>query len=362
MENGSIYVAHKGNLLSISNIKTSSTATKDPADKNQTENWRAIVRKYQQPSLSKGLWQLANTGIPYLGLWVLMYYTRHISWPLTIALSFLAAMFLIRLFIIFHDCGHGSFFKSRKANQVAGFLIGIITFTPYRHWTWQHAVHHATSGNLDDRGSGDIWVMTVKEYLAAPQKTRLLYKLSRNPIILFIIAPVGLFSIYQRFPDSKASKRERISVQLMNVAVVAYVVGMSLIFGFWSFFWIQLAIGFVAGGLGVWGFYVQHQFEDTYWRTEDEWDYETAALTGSSFYKLPAILNWFSGNIGYHHIHHLSSRIPNYNLQACHKAEPFFQQVPEITLMRSLQSLKLRLWDEDAKKLVGYEVLRKSKA
>jgi acyl-lipid omega-6 desaturase (Delta-12 desaturase) len=304
------------------------------------------------------LWQLTNSGGPYVGLWVLMYFTMSISWPLTLALCVLASLFLMRLFIIFHDCGHGSFLKSRKGNHIVGFLIGVITFTPYRHWTWQHAVHHGTSGNLDDRGTGDIWTMTVKEYLESPLRTRILYRVARNPFVLFVLAPIGLLAFYQRLPDSDASKNERRSVHIMNGSLVIYIVGMSLIFGFWNFLWIQLAIATVSGTLGVWLFYVQHQFEDTYWRSREEWDYTTSALEGSSFYKLPAVLNWFSGNIGYHHIHHLSSRIPNYHLQACHRAEPYFQKVPELTLLKSLKSLKLRLWDEESKKLVGYEVLR----
>ncbi len=200
--------------------------------------------------------------------------------------------------------------------------------------------------------------MTVKEYLAASRRTRILYRISRNPIVLFILAPIGLLALYQRFPDSNANKRERISVQIMNASLVIYIVGMSLIFGFWNYLWIQLAIATVSGTLGIWLFYVQHQFEETYWRSGKEWDYATSAMQGSSFYKLPAIMNWFSGNIGYHHIHHLSSRIPNYNLKACHRSEPFFQQVPELTFWKSLGSMKLRLWDEESKKLVGYQILR----
>lgn len=287
-----------------------------------------------------------------------MYYTRTISWPLTLILASIAALFLLRIFIIFHDCGHGSFFKSRKANNIVGFLAGVLTVTPFRHWTWQHAVHHGTSGNLDERGLGDIWVMTVEEYKAAPTRTRIMYRIARNPIIMFVLAPIGLMLVYQRFPDPKSSKRERKSVQVMNFSLLLYGIGMSLVFGFWHFVAIQLAIVAVSGGLGIWLFYVQHQYEDTYWRSGEEWDYATSAMKGSSFYKLPAILNWFSGNIGYHHIHHLSSRIPNYNLKACHEAEPFFQSVPELTLFKSFKSITLRLWDEKTQKLVGYKTLR----
>lgn len=287
-----------------------------------------------------------------------MYFIRTISWPLTLLLASISAFFLLRIFIIFHDCGHGSFFKSRRANNITGFLAGLFTVTPYRHWTWQHAAHHGTSGNLDERGLGDIWVMTVKEYQAAPTRTKIIYRIARNPIIMFVLAPIGLMMVYQRFPDPKSNKRERKSVHIMNFSLLLYGVGMSLIFGFWHFLFIQMAIVAVSGGVGIWLFYVQHQYEDTYWRSGEEWDYATSAMEGSSFYKLPAVLNWFSGNIGYHHIHHLSSRIPNYNLKACHEAEPFFQTVPELTLFKSFKSITLRLWDEETQKLVGYKILR----
>jgi omega-6 fatty acid desaturase (delta-12 desaturase) len=318
------------------------------------ENWRALVKKYQQPSLPLGLWQIANTLIPYAGLWFLMYATLGVSWLLTFLLAALAALFLVRVFIIFHDCGHGSFFRSKRANDLMGFTTGLLTLTPYRHWKWQHAVHHGTSGNLDARGIGDVWTMTVREYEAASWRTRLQYRFTRNPIVLFGLVPLGLFVVYQRFAYSTASKRDRNSVYRMNLAILLYAVALSLLFGFWNFLYIQLTITALSGSLGVWLFYVQHQFEDTYWRTSGEWDYTASAMEGSSFYKLPAVLNWFSGNIGYHHIHHLSSRIPNYHLKACHEAEAFFQQVPELTLLGSLKSLRLRLWDENSRKLVGY--------
>lgn len=313
-----------------------------------------MVKKYQKPSLPRGLWQLANTLLPYAGLWLLMYVTLGVSWLLTLSLAALAALFLVRVFIIFHDCGHGSFFRSKRANDLVGFLTGLLTLTPYRHWKWQHAVHHGTSGNLDARGIGDVWTMTVREYEAASWRTRLQYRFTRNPFVLFGLVPLGLFFVYQRFAYPTASKRDRKSVYGMNLAILLYAVALSLLFGFWNFLWIQMTITAVSGSLGVWLFYVQHQFEDTYWRGEGEWDYTASAMEGSSFYKLPALLNWFSGNIGYHHIHHLSSRIPNYHLKACHQAESYFQQVPELTLRSSLKSLRLRLWDESSQKLVGY--------
>lgn len=323
-------------------------------DAKASDTWQSLVKKYQVPSLPKSLWQIANTVVPYVGLWSLIYFTVQWSWPLTLALAAVAALFLVRVFIIFHDCGHGSYFKSRRVNHVVGFVSGLLTLTPYRHWKWQHAVHHGTAGNLDARGIGDVWTMTVKEYQSASWATRLQYRLTRNPLILFGVVPLGLFFIYQRFPYPQASRRDRNSVHWMNFAILLYGVGLSFIFGFWNFLWIQVTITAVSGTLGVWLFYVQHQFEDTYWRTGSDWDYTASALEGSSFYKLPAVLNWFSGSIGYHHIHHLSAHIPNYNLKACHEAEPFFQQVPEINLKGSLRSLRLRLWDEESGKLVGY--------
>ena len=324
-------------------------------------NWRKIVTKYQQPCLRKSSWQIVNSIGPYLLLWIAACFTVQISWPLTLTLAAIAGLFLVRIFIIFHDCGHGSFFESKRANNVLGFITGILTFTPYRYWRWQHAVHHGTSGNLDHRGTGDIWTMTVNEYRSASPWMRLRYVISRNPIVVFVIAPIGLFWIYQRFAFDGASRRDRRSVLWTNIGLAIYISTMSLILGFWNFFWIQLVVTLVSGTAGVWLFYVQHQFEDTYWRNADEWDYLTSAMQGSSFYKLPKILQWFSGNIGFHHIHHLSSRIPNYNLEACHNAEPFFQQVPELTLRSSIKSIHLRLWDEESEKLVGYKYLRRFK-
>lgn len=328
----------------------------------QPVEWRKIVAKYQQPSLAKSAWQIVNTLLPYLGLWALMYVTISHSWPLTIALAVVAGLFLVRVFIIFHDCCHASYFRSKRANHIVGFITGLLTFTPYRHWRWQHAVHHGSSGNLDQRGIGDVWTMTVNEYLAASFRERFCYRLMRNPLVLFGLIPLGLFLVYQRVPYGCASRRDKRSVHLMNVCILAYVAGMSGLFGFWNYLWIQLTVTAVSGALGVWLFYVQHQFEDTYWRSGEEWDYTNSAMQGSSFYKLPKVLQWFSGNIGYHHIHHLSSRIPNYSLEQCHNAEPYFQQVPELTLRSSLKSLRLRLWDEDSQKLVGYDHLNSVKS
>ncbi|MEO8353687.1 MAG: fatty acid desaturase, partial [Chthoniobacteraceae bacterium] len=274
--------------------------------------WKQVVARYQQPSRWRAVWQLVNTLVPYAALWYLMYVFVAVSYWLVVPLAILAGGFMVRLFIIHHDCGHGSFFKSRRANDIWGFIIGVLTFTPYQHWRWEHATHHATSGDLDRRGVGDIWTLTVQEYLASSRWKRFAYRLARHPAVLFVIAPLYLFLIKHRLPEAKAGWRERLSVYWTNLAIVAMAVGLSLVFGLKAYLVIQLTAMMVAGSAGVWLFYVQHQFEGVYWERHREWDYLAAALQGSSFYKLPKILQWFSGNIGFHHIHHLSSRIPNY--------------------------------------------------
>jgi omega-6 fatty acid desaturase (delta-12 desaturase) len=331
-----------------------------PEDKPQpdTADWKKIVAKYQKPSAPKALWQIANTLVPYALLWYLMYLSLAVSWWLTMPLAILAGAFLVRIFIIFHDCGHGSYLESQTANHALGAITGVLTFTPYYHWRWEHAIHHASSGNLDRRGTGDVWTMTVQEYIESSRWKRFAYRLARNPIVLFMIAPLILFVGINRLPKPRAPTRERYSVYWTNLAVGLMAVGLLWIFGIKAYLIIQLAVLTVAGSAGVWLFYVQHQFEGAYWECEEKWDYATAALLGSSFYKLPKTLQWFSGNIGYHHIHHLSARIPNYNLEKCHQADPLFQTVKPVTLFSSLKSLTFRLWDEQRRRLVGYRYLR----
>jgi acyl-lipid omega-6 desaturase (Delta-12 desaturase) len=323
-----------------------------------TAAWKELVLPYQKPSIGRALWQMANTLVPYALLWYLMYLSLQVSWWLVVPLAILAGAFMVRLFIIHHDCGHGSFFKSRKANDVLGFITGVLTFTPYHHWRWEHAAHHATSSDLDRRGMGDIWTLTVLEYLEASRWKRFAYRLARNPVVLFVVAPLFVFLVKHRIPKARASRRERHSVYWTNLALLGMAAALTWAFGLTAYLLSQLIVLVVAGAAGFWLFYVQHQFEDVYWERGNDWDYATAALQGSSFYKLPRILQWFSGNIGFHHIHHLSPRIPNYNLERCHKAEPLFQSVKPITLFASLKSFTFRLWDEQRKKLVGYRHLK----
>jgi omega-6 fatty acid desaturase (delta-12 desaturase) len=326
--------------------------------KTDTPAWKEIVARYQKPSVGRGIWQIVNTLVPYAALWYLMYVSLAVSWWLTLPLAVLAGAFLVRVFIIFHDCGHGSFFKSAAANHVLGAITGVLTFTPYYHWRWEHAIHHSSAGDLDRRGTGDVWTLTVQEYLEASRWKRFAYRLARNPVVLFALAPLFLFVVMQRVPSLKAPLRERYSVYWTNLAMGVTAAGLIWAFGLKAYLIIQLTAVMVAGSSGVWLFYVQHQFEGVYWERGDEWDYAMAALKGSSFYKLPRVLQWFSGNIGFHHIHHLSPRIPNYFLEKCHKAEPLFQTVKPVTLFSSFKSFTFRLWDEQRRKLVGYRHLR----
>jgi omega-6 fatty acid desaturase (delta-12 desaturase) len=317
------------------------------------------VARYQHASTKRALWQLTNTFGPYVLLWYAMYRVLEISLWLTVPLAIVSAAFLVRIFIIFHDCGHGSYFRSRRANDIVGSIAGVLTFTPYRHWRWEHAIHHGSAGDLDRRGTGDIWTMTVEEYLSASPRRRLNYRLARNPLVLFVIAPLFVFVIKQRFASPTADKRHRRSVWMLNWALLGVAALLSWIFGIAPYLLIQSITIAVAGSIGLWLFYVQHQFEGVYWERGDNWDYTTAALRGSSYYKLPKVLQWLSGNIGFHHIHHLSPRIPNYNLQRCHESDRLFQQVTPVTLRASLRSLRFRLWDEQCGKLVGYAHLRR---
>ncbi len=334
------------------------TDTESPPTNSKNETtvaeWKAIIAKYQQPSVGRATWQIINTYVPYAVLWYLIYLSLSVSYWLTLPLTILAGGFLVRIFIIFHDCGHGSYFKSKLANDIVGFISGLLTFTPYFHWRWEHSLHHATSGDLDRRGVGDVWTMTVQEYIESSRWKRFAYRMARNPVILFVIAPLFLFVVRERFPSPKANRREVLSVWWMNLAIIGMATALSLVLGFKAYLVIQLTVLGVAGSSGIWLFYVQHQFEGVYWERADEWDYTTAALEGSSFYKLPKILQWFSGNIGFHHIHHLSPRIPNYNLEECHHSHPLFHEVKAVTLLSSMKSFTFRLWDEQCRKLVGY--------
>jgi omega-6 fatty acid desaturase (delta-12 desaturase) len=320
--------------------------------------WRKAVAPYETPVRWRSVWQTVNTLVPYTVLWYLMYRSLEVSYLLTLSLAILTAGFMIRSFIILHDCGHGSFFKSQMANNFLGTIVGVLTFTPYHYWRFEHAVHHATSGDLDRRLRGDIWTWTVDEYLAAPLWKRVTYRLYRSPLILFVVGPAFLFLFEYRFPLRHPEKRERRSVHITNLGLLVVAVVISSVIGFKAYLLVQLPITILGSAAGVWMFYIQHQFEGVYWERHKDWDYLDAALDGSSYYKLPRVLRWFTGNIGFHHIHHLGPRIPNYFLKKCYDKNPMFQNVKSLTLITSLGSLSLRLWDEKRRELIGWGRLK----
>jgi acyl-lipid omega-6 desaturase (Delta-12 desaturase) len=317
-------------------------------------HWQDLVKKYQVPDNWRSVWQIANSVIPYVAMWYLMYRSLSVSYWLTLLLAPLAAGFMTRIFIIFHDCGHGSFFKSSKANHIVGTICGILTHTPYFQWTREHAIHHATSGDLSRRGVGDVTTLTVKEYLALSKWERLKYRLYRNPLVMLGVGPHFIFLFLQRFTGKHSGRRERNNVYVTNLGLLAMYSSLWWLMGLKSMLLVLAPIIIIAGALGVWLFYVQHQYDDTYWRNRGEWDYATSALLGSSYYKLPRVLQWFSGNIGFHHIHHLSPKIPNYKLQRCHEENPLFQESRVLGIWASLKTASMKLWDEERQRMVGF--------
>jgi len=340
---------------------SSSTSLQESSAEALRVRWRGIVSKYQQPDIRHSSWQLANTLVPYLAVCVAMYWSLGVSYLLTLALAIPAGLLLVRIFTISHDCGHGSFFRSARANAFWGSVTSFLCVTPYHHWKREHALHHAGTGNLDRRGEGDIWTMTVDEYLASPWRRRLAYRLYRNPAILFIVGTFFLFVVLYRVPPKDAGPKERRSVWRMNAALAGTFVIAHFTIGIPALLAIQLPIVFVTSVVGSWLFYVQHQNEDVYWARKDDWDFLNACLEGSSFFRLPAVLNWFTGNIGYHHIHHLSSKIPNYNLPRCHRENPVFHGVREITFLSAFRCMKYRLIDEERGRMIGFADLPRSR-
>lgn len=346
--------------ITLDNTKQEMVGDKNSAEVRRVRPaWYQATAKYGRSNLRKSLWQLVNTFGPYGFLWVAMIFTVQWQYPywITLALAVVAGGLLVRIFILFHDCCHGSFFASRRANAILGYVTGVLTFTPFEDWRHKHNRHHATAGDLDRRGVGDIWTMTTEEYLAAPLRKRLAYRFYRNPFILLGPGSVLLFLFLNRFSSKGAGKRERGSVSYTNLALL-FIVGMATwTIGLQTYLLIQLPIILIAGGLGLWLFYVQHQFENAYWIRHESWNPLRVALEGSSYLKLPKILQWFTGNIGLHHIHHVRPGIPNYHLQQCHDEMPAFHAVEAITLKKSLRSLQLALYDAEKRKLVSFSLV-----
>ena len=311
---------------------------------------------YRQPDAKRSLWELLVTIVPFIGLWALAWMALSVSYWLTLLVSILAGAFLVRFFLIQHDCGHGAFFRSKQANDWIGRVLGVITLTPYDIWRRSHAIHHATSGNLDERGVGDIDILTVREYRASTWGKRLTYRLYRSPPVLFIIGPAYQFLLRNRLPQMFNSDKRSYWISAMgtNLSIALVVAVCCYFLGLGSFFAVHLPITLVAASIGVWMFYVQHQFENTLWEGEEKWQMYEAALKGSSHYDLPAPLAWLTANIGVHHIHHLASRIPYYRLQDVLRDFPELANIRRLTFVQSLSCINLRLWDEESQRLVSF--------
>ena len=318
--------------------------------------WAATLAKFEAPSRLKSGWQLVNSLVPFGALWYLMYLSTFWSYGLTLLLAVPTAGFLVRIFIIQHDCGHHSFFRNRRANDLLGHACSVLTLTPYALWRRSHARHHSSSGDLSHRGQGDVDVLTVEEYRGRTRFGRLQYRLYRNPIVMFLFGASYLFILRQRFTTRipRGWRRERRSVHATNFGIAMMIALAWYTIGLPTFLMIHLPIVMLGAATGSWLFFVQHQFEDAYWQPHHSWEFTRSALEGSSYYRLPRVLQWFTGNIGFHHIHHLDSRIPNYNLPACYDAEPALQQAVTLGIRDSLKCTAMKLWDERRQRMVTF--------
>lgn len=323
-------------------------------------NWRETVARHAGPDLRLSLWQLFSTlfmlgSAVFIAYWLMEY----AMWASLLMILPIAGL-QTRTFIIMHDCAHGSFMPTKEANDAVGFITGVLTFTPYQQWRREHAIHHASSGDLDHRGYGEISTLTVAEYTALSKWGKLKYRLYRNPLVLFGLGPVHLM-VFQRFHfmmTREGGTKQVWNVWFTNIAMVAVALILIVVFDWRSVWLLYVPAFYIAGAAGIWLFYVQHQFEDAYWERNKTWDYATAAITGSSYLKLPPILNWFTGSIGLHHVHHLGPKIPNYKLKQAHESNPVFQEAPVLTLTTAWRSLRLALWDEERGRLIGFRELR----
>ena len=320
------------------------------------------LARYREPSHLRSAVEIIITIMPFFSLWAIMWLALDLGYWIGLLLAVPAAGFLVRLFMIQHDCGHGTFFRSRLANDWVGRAIGVLTLTPYDCWRRAHAIHHATSGNLDRRGFGDIDTLTVHEYLSRSRWDRLRYRIYRHPVVLFGLGPAYLFLVQQRLPIGfmRAGWRPWFSAMATNFAIVLVCATMIWAVGFGPFLLVHLPITLLGASIGVWLFYVQHQFADTFWAHNKDWDVREAALRGSSHYDLPAVLRWFTANIGMHHVHHLCSRIPFYRLPQALRVHPELARIGRITLRESLRCVRLTLWDETARRLISFRELRTS--
>jgi acyl-lipid omega-6 desaturase (Delta-12 desaturase) len=342
-------------------VSTAAIATSGPTDADLPTDrlyWREAVARYERPSARRSLLDLATSVVPYLALTVAMYVSLQVSVWISLVLSVPAAGFLLRTFIVFHDCAHGSFLPNRRANLWVGRFAGLLVFQPFSNWRHNHAVHHGSSGDLDRRGTGDVATLTVDEYLARPWKSRLGYRLFRSPVVMFGIGPIWSLMIGPRLWSSRMRPRQRRSVIATNIVLAIVIAAIISIVGLESWLLVQMPTAILAGTLGVFMFYVQHQFEDAYWETSDRWSYADAALQGSSYLKLPKLLQFFTGNIGLHHVHHLSAKIPNYNLQRAHDESPIFDDVPVLSVADALRAVRLKVIDRQSGRLLTWREVK----
>jgi len=334
-------------------IQVAGAGSEIPQDGDRA-HWRQALAPYAQPRLGRTILDLATSVVPYVALTVVSYLLLETSYLLVLALAVPTGGFLLRTYIIFHDCTHGSLLSSKRGNTWLGVALGLVVFSPFVSWKHNHAVHHATAGDLDRRGVGDVPTLTVAEYHALPWRKRLGYRLFRNPLIMFTLGPLWAMIIGPRFFSRSMRPRIRRNIIATNLALLVIVGGLWALVGWQHYLLVQGPAILLAGSAGVWLFYVQHQFEDVYWEDSERWTYADAALRGSSYLVLPKVLQFFSGNIGLHHVHHLSARIPNYNLQRAHDENPMFHDVPTISLRDGLRAVRLKLWDEERRRLVTW--------
>ena len=320
--------------------------------------WRDMLTPYARADRRRGLFFVLTSVLPYLALFALMDLSLGISYLLTLALAIPAAGFLVRTFIVFHDCTHGSFLASKRANRWLGTSLGLLVFVPYECWKHQHAIHHATAGDLDRRGVGDVQTLTVAEYEARRWRGRLAYRLFRNPLVMFGLGPIFTLIVQPRIVSRSARPRLKRSAMATNVALLVLVGGLCWLMGWRQYLLVQALTFMLAGAAGIWLFYVQHQFEDAYWESAAGWSYTDAALRGSSYLKLPRALQFFSGNIGFHHVHHLTARIPSYNLPRAHNENLIFHSVTTVSLMDGLRAVRLKLYDQDRGAMVSFAQAR----
>ena len=331
------------------------------ADIPSRASWKQDLAPYLEADPRRSLGQIASVVLPYLAIWVLAVLIEP-SVPLAIALGLVATVFLTRMYSLFHDLTHNSMFESRQANSRWGHFLGFLLFTPYRWWQRQHSIHHAHSGDLDHRGVGEINTMTLEEYEEASRLRRLGYRLYRNPLLMLLVGPTLVFLFERRFPQRGMTRKILLSVVVTNLALLTWALGWSALIDWRTFLLIQGTTLVAGGAIAAWMLYIQHQYEDTYYQAPGEWRFELAALQGSSYLQLPRPLAWVVGNANYHHVHHLSAKIPNYNLPAAHGSHPMFERTPVVTPRNSIDAFKLKLWDSDGQCLVAFPPRREGSA